>query len=68
MRPIEWLITVALLVTANELDPPDDPVLSVVENGPFKFANLFFFWQGNPIKFEPSVECFWVLPGFGQIL
>ena len=53
MRPIEWLITVALLVTANELDPPDDPVLSVVENGPFKFANLFFL-AGKSHKIRAS--------------
>ena len=39
MRPIEWLVTVALLLrnhTAYALESPDsDPALSVLENGPF---------------------------------
>ena len=41
MRPIEWLVTVALLLrnhTAYALESPDsDPALSVLENGPFIF-------------------------------
>ena len=45
MRPIEWLVTVALLLrnhTAYALESPDsDPALSVLENGPFIFIKNF---------------------------